>query len=65
MTALNDKILNDGRYRYVACQNEYDLYKDNDVLAVLESNSNYDTYKYSKDYTFNLFQKSYVRWKLE
>ncbi|CAI2365846.1 unnamed protein product [Moneuplotes crassus] len=64
ITPLNDETLYDKRFRFIDGISEYDLFKDNGILDAMKSNENYKGQEYSRDYTFNLYQKSYIRWKL-
>ena len=64
LNKLNDENLYDERYRYIEGISEYDLFKDNGVLDVLNEQSKYNTHKHSSDYKFNFYQKSYIRWKI-
>lgn len=65
LTPLNGEVLYDERYRLIDSESELSLYKENGILDALQANPNYKAYEYSRDYSFNLYQKSYIRWKLE
>lgn len=63
---MNSNITYDFRYRLVAWEDKYSLYIDNDIVPPRKNKTAKPTrYHPYHDYSYNLYQKSYVRWKIE
>lgn len=61
-TVLNGRIVFDERYRLVGSESEVELYQRNGVYDAIEGSPLRFGKSFSKDYQWNLYQRSYIDW---